>query len=128
MGGGGSWSPFPAYFSSHSPFSREHISCRFKQVSFSHVLVHCHPSSPTTGPTLFLRIDRDGIVGVCSVMCAQKRDHCYTSHPRKLGIVQLIPYPRRLQQNQMSISLPRALTYNLYEAQFQKLIIIIYDH
>ena len=41
----------PAYFSNHSPFSREHIFVGVNE--FSSLVYWCHPSSPATGAYSF---------------------------------------------------------------------------
>ena len=61
----------PAYFSNHSPFFREHNFVGFNKfpslMCWCTVIHHHRPQKPT----LF---QRDGILLVCSVMCAQTRD------------------------------------------------------
>ena len=92
------WVGLPAYLSNHNPFSREHIFVGFNEFP-SHVLVHCHPSSPTTGAYSFCK-QWDEVLRLCSVMRAHRHGaFCFKSNPRRLGNVQLIPYPRGLQQN-----------------------------
>ena len=59
----------PAYFSNHSPFSRQHILVRFdKFPSLARVLVHCHIHHHWGQPFLIFK-EWDWIVCVCSVMC-----------------------------------------------------------
>ena len=61
------------------------------------MLVHCHPSSPATGAYSFRRARWDFM---CAVFCVHRhRTSCFKFHPRRLGNIQLIPYPKRLQQN-----------------------------
>ena len=66
------WLGLPAYFSNHSPFSREHIFVgfnKFPSLVCWRTVIHCHRPQ---GPTLFQRMRWDFML--CSVMCAQTRD------------------------------------------------------
>ena len=62
------------------------------------MLVHCHPSSPATGAYSFFE-EQNRILCVQCDVCTDTRTSCSMPHPRRLGNVQLIPYPRELQQN-----------------------------
>ena len=75
---------------------------RFRGSTFllvsSGVLVHYHPSSSVTVPYSFSKSEM-GFYGY-AVLCVHRHGtSCFKSHPRRLGNVQLIPYPRGLQQN-----------------------------
>ena len=86
------WAGLPAYFSKHNAFSGTFL------VLTSFTLVHCHPSSLTTGAYSFLKSEMG--FNVYAVSCVHRhRTSCSKSHLRRLGNVQWIPYPRVLQQN-----------------------------
>ena len=83
---------FHTYLSNHYPFLRKHIFAGFNEFpslvccSFSRVLVHCHPSSPTTGAYSF-SMKETGFY-VCAVWCVHIHGtSCFKSHPRRLDNV-----------------------------------------
>ena len=82
----------PAYFSNRSPFLSEHIFVGFDE--FPSLMCKCtviHHYRPQ-GPTLFKRVRWD-------FTCVQCNECTCTRPPRRLRRLQLIPYPKRLQQN-----------------------------
>ena len=91
------WVGFPAYFSNHSLFSMEHIFVRFNK--FPYLVCWCtviHFHRPQ-GAYSFLKSK------IGFYLCAVKYVHShgtssFKSHRRRLCNVQLIPYPRGLQQ------------------------------
>ena len=62
--------------------------------------MHCHPLiSPATGTYSVLKSEMGFYV--CAVQCVHRYGTSnFKPHPRRLHNVQLIPYPRGLQQNQ----------------------------
>ena len=75
----------PAYFSNHSPFLSEVLTGFLLSCSVIH---HHRPQRPT----LIKRVR-------WYFTCVQCNECTYTGPPRRLGRLQLIPYPKGLQQN-----------------------------
>ena len=107
------WVGLPAYFSNHSPFLREHIFCRFQRVSYSRVLVHCHPSSPAKEAYSFWK----SAMGfyVCVVLCVHRHvTSCFKSHPRRLGNAQITDRDRHESVSHMCTQSKRSWHYQRY--------------
>ena len=88
----------PTYFSNHSPSLSEHIFVGFKEFTSLmcwYTAIHHHQPQ---GPTLFRRARWD-FTCVQFDMCTDMRPPVSKFHLRRLCNVQLIPYPRWLQQN-----------------------------
>ena len=93
------WVGLPEFFSNNSPFSTEHTFVSFNElnslVCWCTVIQHHRPQ----GATLFRRVRRK-FTRICSVMRIHVTS-CFKSHPieKTIGNIQLILYPRGLQQN-----------------------------